>query len=86
MVFRLGIITPEIIYDAAFQQQLQHYYGQWRTEWEKQQPVFKVANVRFAHDPDWKNRFFSIQSAHDGGHWIWKATKIVFGPFAGGVI
>jgi hypothetical protein len=31
----------------------------------------------FTHDPEWKNRFLSIQSARDGNHPVWKVAHII---------
>lgn len=59
----------------SLRQQLdQAHFAFWK-EWKERQPEFKVENIRFRHDPQWQRRFFSIQSAHDGNHWIWKATR-----------
>jgi hypothetical protein len=38
--------------------------------------------MRFAHDPDWNRRFFSVQAAHDGKGWFWWSAHLVMGPVA----
>lgn len=62
--------------------QLDQAHFAWWKEWEAQQPDFVIENIRFKHDPEWKAKLFSIQSAHDGNHWIWKATHVYTRFFA----
>lgn len=57
-------------------QQLDQAHYAWWKEWKKSEPDFKIENIRFSHNPKWSTRFWSIQSAHNGGHWIWKATWV----------
>lgn len=57
-------------------QQLEQAHYAWWREWKAQQPDFKIENIRFKHTVGWDKRFFSIQSAHNGAHWVWKATWI----------
>lgn len=64
---------------SRLRQQLDEAHFAWWKEWKSQQPDFKIENIRHKHDPQWRNRAFSIQSAHDHNHWIWKATHIAFG-------
>jgi hypothetical protein len=45
-------------------------YEIWRSELRAKQPRFAHENVRFDHDPLWRSRFLSIQSACDGNHHI----------------
>ncbi len=61
---------------SQLRQQLDRAHFAFWTEWKAQQPEFKIENIRFRHDPQWSARFWSIQSAHSGNHWIWKATRI----------
>jgi hypothetical protein len=51
------------------------HYSYW-TERTRQQQDFKIENIRFRHVPGWNRKVFSIQSAHDANHWIWKATRV----------
>jgi hypothetical protein len=43
-----------------------------------------IENIRFVHDPLWNKRFFSLQSARDGGSWFWQVTHslVTFGAFS----
>jgi len=50
----------------------------WVTRTLRQQE-FVIENIRFKHVPGWNRRVFSIQSAHDANHWIWKATRVMLG-------
>lgn len=54
------------------------HFAFWMT-WKQNEPTFVIENVRFRHDPNWRGRFWGIQSAHDGNHIVWKATRIVLG-------
>jgi hypothetical protein len=29
------------------------------------------------HDPHWNKRIFSLQAAHDGEIWFWRATHMI---------
>jgi hypothetical protein len=53
-------------------------YEIWRSELRAKQPRFAHENVRFDHDPLWRSRFLSIQSACDGNHPVWDATRVIF--------
>jgi hypothetical protein len=62
----------------ALRQSLEEAHLVWWKQWTaRRQLDFVIENIRFEHDPAWRNRFFSIQSAHDANHWVWKATRIV---------
>jgi hypothetical protein len=64
---------------VSLRQSLEEAHLAWWKQWQAQREKdFVIENVRFAHDPQWRGRFFSIQSAHDANHWAWKATRIVF--------
>ena len=80
----LGLIVPYIVrVDVKFD--AEWLYHEWRRGWEQAQPEFVIENIRFDHDPEWRYRLFSLQSAHDGNHWFWKATKVVMMPFIGAI-
>jgi hypothetical protein len=70
---------------SKLRQILEEAHLAWQVEWKARQEAFVMENIRFAHDPAWRYRFFSIQSAHDGNHWIWKATRVAGGVFAGSI-
>jgi hypothetical protein len=69
---------------SKLRQQLDEAHLAWATERKRRQAEFKIENVRFAHDPYWNRRFFSLQAARDGGTWFWRATHmvVVFGGFS----
>ncbi len=69
----------------TLRQHLDEAHIAWWKEWKAQQPDFVIENVRFKHDPNWNKRFFSIQSAHDGSHWMWKATKVIWVGMGGAI-
>lgn len=70
---------------GKLRQQLDQAHHAWWKEWKDQQPEFKIENIRFEHDPNWDKRFFSIQSAHNANHWVWKATRIIWVGMGGAV-
>lgn len=57
-------------------QQLDEAHFAFWKEREQRQAEFKIENIRFRHDAEWRRKFFSLQSAHDGNHPIWKATRV----------
>lgn len=66
-------------------QQLDEAHIAWWKEWKLQQPDFVIENIRFDHKPDWDKKFLSIQSAHNGSHWVWKATRVVWVGVGGAI-
>jgi len=81
-------LTFSILFPSSYsievtklRQQLDEAHLAWAKEWKQRQDDFKLENIRFAHDPGWNKRFFSLQAARDGGHWFWQATHtiVVFG-------
>jgi len=66
--------APYSIQVSRLRQQLEQAHFAWKIDWQRQQLDFVIENVRFAHDPNWNKRFFSVQSARDCGHWFWEVT------------
>ena len=62
---------------SKLRQQLDEAHLAWSTEWKQRQSDFKIENIRFVHDPNWNKRVFSIQAAHDGEVWFWRATRVL---------
>ncbi len=62
---------------SKLHQQLDQAHYVWWVGWKTEQE-FTGENIRFNHDPNWDKRFFSIQSAHSGNYWIWKATRVMW--------
>jgi hypothetical protein len=81
MIFSILFPSSYSIEVTRLRQQLDEAHLAWATEWKRRQADFKLENIRFAHDPGWNKRLFSLQSARDGGHWFWQATHtiVVFG-------
>lgn len=74
-----------IIFPSGYQvevgqlrQQLDRAHFAWWEDWKAAQPDFVAENISFKHVDDWNRKVFSIQSAHDGNHWVWKATRVVW--------
>ena len=70
---------PYSIEVSRLRQQLDEAHLAWATEWKRRQLDFKIENIRFAHDPDWNRRLFSLQAAHDGETLFWGTVHIVAG-------
>jgi hypothetical protein len=64
---------------TKLRQQLDEAHLAWAKEWKQRQDDFVIENIRFTHDPLWNKRFFSIQAAHDGEIWFWRAAQIFVG-------
>jgi len=75
----LGIIfpAPYVIELSKLRQQLDEAHLAWAIEWKRQQQAFVIENIRFAHDPQWKERVFSLQAARDGKTWVWQAVRVI---------
>lgn len=69
----LQIILPR--QPSAYEIKYNWHYEIWKQEKEASQPKFVIENIRFPHDPLWASRLMSIQSAHDGNHFVWRAGR-----------
>jgi hypothetical protein len=77
MSFGIIFPSPYVIEISRLRQQLDEAHFAWAIEWRRRQQAFVIENIRFAHDPRWNERFFSLQAARDGKSWVWKATRII---------
>ena len=77
MAFGILFPSPYVLEVSRLRQQLDEAHFAWATEWKRQQQAFVIENIRFAHDPHWNERVFSLQAARDGKTWVWKATRII---------
>jgi hypothetical protein len=75
--FAILFPSPYVLEVSRLRQQLDEAHLAWATEWKRHQQEFELENIRFVHDQHWNKRFFSLQSARDGGNWFWQATRIV---------
>jgi hypothetical protein len=82
--FQILFPAPYRLEFHRLRQQLEEAHFAWKTEWKRQQLDFVIENIRFVHDPYWNTRLFSVQSARDGGHWFWRASKsaVMFEAFS----
>lgn len=76
-MLRILFPSPYTIEVSRLRQQLDEAHLAWWKEWKEQQSDFKIENIRFAHDPDWNKRILSLQAAHDGETWLWRATHVI---------
>lgn len=77
-LFRL-ISPPAEVRPVKKQEEIQ------RIDYAQPRAVYEKTNVRFLHDPLWRGRFWSIQSARDsmtgedsGGHLAWTPLYWLF--------
>jgi len=70
---------------SRLRQQLDEAHFAFWTQWKKDQPDFVIENIRFRHIDGWNRKVFSIQCAHDGGHWFWKATRVAWMGMGGSI-
>ena len=78
-MLRIIFPYPYQIEVSRLRQQLNEAHLAWAKEWKARQDEFEIENIRFSHDPLWKKRIFSIQAAHDGKVWFWRATRVFVG-------
>jgi hypothetical protein len=77
MLLRILFPYPDAVEVSKLRQQLDQAHLAWSKEWKDRQPDFKIENIRFAHDPLWNKRIFSLQAAYDGKVWFWRATRVL---------
>lgn len=77
MTFRMLFPSSYSIEVSKLRQQLDEAHLAWWNGWKERQADFKIENIRFAHDPSWNKRFFSLQAARDGETWFWQATHMI---------
>jgi hypothetical protein len=75
--FRILFPAPYRVEINRLRQQLEEAHLAWQIEWKRQQADLVIENIRFAHDPLWNKRFFSLQAAHDGEGWFWQISHAV---------
>jgi hypothetical protein len=79
MLLQIIFPYPYQIEVSKLRQQLNEAHLAWAAEWKARQADFKIENIRFTHDPGWNRRIFSLQAAHDGQGWFWRATHVIVG-------
>jgi hypothetical protein len=79
MSYRILFPIPYRITVTRLRQQLDEAHLAWAKEWKQRQDDFVIENIRFTHDQLWNKRIFSIQAAHDGEIWFWRATRVLLG-------
>jgi hypothetical protein len=77
MLLRVLFPYPYAVEVSKLRQQLDEAHLAWVKEWKEHQPDFKIENIHFVHDPEWNKQIFSLQAAHDGESWFWRATHTI---------
>lgn len=71
-------IVPAPVVPGELQRHIDSLWRQYKAEYEKSLSSYEIENVRFTHDPEWRQRLFSIQAAHDCDLPFWKGIRVVF--------
>jgi hypothetical protein len=73
------VLFPQsyVVEVSKLRQHLDEAHLAWATERKQRQADFRIENIRFAYDPLWNKRMFSLQAAHDGETWLWSAAHVV---------
>jgi hypothetical protein len=61
-----------------FHQYLRSQYEIWRTEHEATQPRWVPENVRFRHNPEWREHFWSVSYIRAGHSPFWNGVGALF--------
>jgi hypothetical protein len=85
--------VPEFIFPMLphpadyYRQEYRFVFEQLYHAWHQARPAAHnggaIANIGFAHDPHWRHKLLSVQSARDRNHWIWQATSVIWCGLAG---
>lgn len=65
--------------EIELRQDADELYKIWREDKDASEPKFEWFNVRFVHDPEWRERVASISCARALGHPVWVVVAILFG-------
>lgn len=78
-------ILPQPAQEARrrLEQNIAEQVSAWHRQWLAEQYCYLPPNIRFTHDPHWRNRWFSVQAAADGKQPIWATARIGFAVGAG---
>lgn len=88
MITEYGVLKPDVPRPAGPGQEAhEHWLQEQKEKWPDWKPLDPKYNIRFAHDPFWRDRVFSIQCCHDAvgdrfknfnikkpAHWFWGAV------------
>lgn len=73
-----NIVFPDKPSQEYLVQLVRAQYQIYREEKEAREPKFVPENIRFEHDPYWRYRFMSLQSAHDCDHIGWQIVRVMY--------
>lgn len=65
----ITIIQPGVPSQEQLVRLINSQYQIWKQEKAASEPQYVIENIRFKHNPEWRNRFWSIQATHDCKHW-----------------
>lgn len=77
------LVTPHV-WRWDYQAPARDLYAQWHEERFCEEEAFRIENICFPHDPRWRERLMSIQSAREGNHVVWRVVGGMF-VLAGGI-
>ena len=76
--FPRSLLGPERYQEQKLRILFEELYADWYTQKVALEPKFIIENIRFDHDPQWREGLFSLTCAREGNHIFWKATKVVW--------
>lgn len=85
VLFPRSICGPIIYDENRLRLLFEEAYRNWYDKKIASEPKFVIENVRFEHDPHWRNQFFSLTCAREGNHWFWRATKVAWAGMGGAI-
>jgi metal-sulfur cluster biosynthetic enzyme len=72
-------VQPQILIpDPSPGPQTKELYQQWREDKRAVEEVFVPVNVRFAHDPEWREHWLSMTAAREQRFLVWKIVGWLF--------
>ena len=58
-------MSQQEIFKAPIVASFEQLYRVYKVEKERAEPEYRIENVRFIHDPEWRERWFSVQHSGD---------------------
>ena len=68
-------MSQQEIFKAPIVANFEQLYRVYKVEKERAEPEYRIENVRFIHDPEWRERWFSVQNIGDTWREVAKAAS-----------
>jgi hypothetical protein len=77
-------MTQQIIPEKSLElREFDSLYKIWKLDRNAALPEFKIENIRFVHDPHWRENWLSVQYVGDGGRALIKGIAQPYVSVAG---